>query len=165
MGITGEAQADMRNSRHSRRTGKRLLFLTAVLFIAVGGSCSFPAPPPFDETKGDSDVERTQTSDLYAPHFKDGKFFNPWMSSPHGGFVRFMRWKLGCRSSYTEEEESHKPGFVPYLSSRMESAGSGDYIAWIGHGTFLIKINGEFWVTDPILTKNRALCQEEDSAP
>lgn len=164
MGITGEAQADMRNSGNSRRIGKHLLLLKAVLFIAVGGSCSFPAPPPFDEAKWRLDVERTQTSDLYAPHFKDGKFFNPWMSSPHGGFVRFMRWKLGCRSSYTEEEESHRPGFVPHLSSRMESAGNGDYIAWIGHGTFLIKINGEFWVTDPILT-DRALLPRRKTPP
>ena len=39
-----------------------------------------------------------------------------------------------------------------------------DFIAWIGHSTFLIRVNGEYWLTDPMFS-DRALLPKRKTAP
>ena len=39
-----------------------------------------------------------------------------------------------------------------------------DFIAWIGHASFLIRINGEYWITDPIFSE-RALLPKRKTPP
>ena len=37
-------------------------------------------------------------------------------------------------------------------------------MAWIGHGTFLIRVRGQYWITDPILSE-RALIPKRKTPP
>jgi len=139
----------------------RLIF-TGILLLFLF-SCSHD-PAAFDETEWQKKVEAQRTEDLYAPHFKDGEFFNPWMPMAHAGFIRLLRWKLSSSARYTEEERAHRPDFVQGLKERIRSHPPGDFIAWIGHGTFLMRLNGAYWLTDPMFSE-RALIPKRVTPP
>jgi N-acyl-phosphatidylethanolamine-hydrolysing phospholipase D len=137
------------------------IFLAIMAILLI--SCSH-STPHFDEAQWRKDTESRKVADLYAPHFKDGKFFNPWMPFENPGFMRFLRWKLFSRQKYTAEEEAFRPGFVPNLKDRIKAAGDGDFIAWIGHNSFLIRLKGEYWLTDPMFSE-RALLPKRVTPP
>lgn len=126
-------------------------------------SCSLKAPP-FDEAKWRNDTNHTDPALLYAPHFKDGKYFNPWMPMDRSGLGRVLKWKLTEKQKYSDEEKDFMPGFVPDLKGRIEKMGDKDFIAWIGHSTFLIRVQGEYWLTDPIFSE-RALMPKRKTPP
>jgi L-ascorbate metabolism protein UlaG (beta-lactamase superfamily) len=121
-------------------------------------------PAPFDEVNWRRRVEDQSAEKLYAPHFNDGKYFNPWMPMEHGGFWRFLKWKLSPNAQYSEEEKNYKPKFIPELKKRIQSIPEGDFIAWIGHSTFLMRLRGEYWITDPIFS-GRALLPKRITPP
>jgi N-acyl-phosphatidylethanolamine-hydrolysing phospholipase D len=120
--------------------------------------------PPFDETKWRNDTSHQDPALLYAPHVKDGKFYNPWMPMERSGFGRVLKWKLTEKDDYTDKEIAFKPGFVPDLKQRIEKMSGEDFITWIGHSTFLIRINGEYWLTDPTFSE-RALFPKRKTPP
>ncbi len=113
--------------------------------------------PPFDEVKWRHDVESCDVSALYAPHYKDGRYFNPWMPMESRGLADFLRWRLSRGADYTEEEVRYRPEVIPRLKERILSLPDGDFIAWIGHATFLIRLNGEYWLTDPLFSERALL--------
>jgi len=122
-------------------------------------------PPPFDEMKWRRDVEKQKKEMLYAPHIRDGSYFNPWMPMERAGFTRFLSWKFSAEERiYTEEENAFMPTFFPNLAGRIQTIPEGDLIAWVGHSTFLIRINGEYWLTDPIFSE-RALIIKRKTPP
>jgi N-acyl-phosphatidylethanolamine-hydrolysing phospholipase D len=121
--------------------------------------------PVFSDVKWQNDVKTVAPDLLYAPHYKDGKFFNPWMPMEQGGLARFLSWKLSARNAYTAEEKDAMPEFVPGLKARIDELPTdADFIAWIGHTTFLIRAGGEFWLTDPMFS-HRALLPRRHTPP
>lgn len=139
---------------------KTSMFFLCAIFLTT---CVYNAPP-FDETKWRNEVSHVDPAMVYAPHFKDGKFFNPWMPMDRSGLGRVIKWKLTKRDDYTEEEKTLRPGFVTDLRKRIEKMAGEDFISWIGHSTFLIRINGEYWLTDPIFSE-RALLPRRKTPP
>jgi L-ascorbate metabolism protein UlaG (beta-lactamase superfamily) len=126
----------------------------------------FPAclhAPPFDEAQWRGAVEKQDPDLLYYPHFKDGRFFNPWLPMEEKGVGALIRWQLGAKAPYTEEEEQFKPNRIPGLSERIRQQ-KGDFIAWIGHNTFLIRLKEQYWLTDPIFS-DRALLPKRETPP
>ena len=142
---------------------KALLLFSAVFFAALVSSC-ISNPPQFDEEKWRRDVESQSVEKLYGPHFNDGKYFNPWMPMERGGFGAFLRWKLTKKASYTDEERTYKPDVIPDLKDRIKAIPDMDFIAWVGHSTFLMRFGGEYWLTDPIFSA-RALLPERVTPP
>jgi len=122
------------------------------------------APAAFDETAWRRNVEGCSTAMLYQPHYKDGRFFNPWMPMERGGFTRLIKWRFSQKSVYGPEEEAFLPKVLPDLARRIADMPQGDLIAWIGHGTFLMRIGGRFWITDPMLSP-RALLPKRVTPP
>lgn len=114
-------------------------------------------PVPFDEVKWRKQVESQSVEKLYVPHFNDGKYFNPWMPMEHGRFWQFLKWQLSQKAQYTDEEKAYKPKFIPELKNRVHSWPPGDFLAWIGHGTFLLRLQGEYWITDPVFSRRALL--------
>lgn len=138
-------------------------FLLSLFLIGLAG-CRYN-PPVFSDTKWQNDVRNTSPDLLYAPHYEDGKFFNPWMPMEHGGLARLLRWKLSARNTYTAEEKNAMPEFVPGLKTRIdELPADADFIAWIGHTTFLIRAGGELWLMDPMFS-DRALLPKRYTPP
>jgi L-ascorbate metabolism protein UlaG (beta-lactamase superfamily) len=86
------------------------------------------------------------------------------MDQEHGGFLRLVKMSFSESTLYTQEEMDFKPRFVPGLKDRIEAAPSGDFIAWIGHSTFLIRVRGIYILTDPIFSE-RALLPKRLTPP
>lgn len=127
-------------------------YILLLLFIISLSSCR-GSPVHFDEAQWRRDVEKQSIEKLYAPHFKDGKYFNPWMPTERGRFSEFLKWRLSSKGHYTDEEGTFKATVVSHLSDRIRALPDVDFISWVGHGTFLMRIMGEYWLTDPIFSK------------
>src|SRR5512136_584513 len=106
-----------------------LRFCSVILFFFFLSGCIMSAPD-FDEMKWQNHTSHTDPAMLYAPHFKDGIFFNPWMPMDQSGLGRVLKWKLTQKDEYTEEERVFEPGFVKDLKKRIDKMGGEDFIAW-----------------------------------
>jgi len=137
-----------------KAAGSVVLSISLLGFVLLV-SCRH-TPVPFDEENWRWQVQGQSIEKLYAPHFNDGHYFNPWMPMEHGGFMRLLKWKLSSKAVYAEEEKNHRPGFIPDLKRRIEELPEGDFIVWIGHSTFLLRLQGDYWITDPMFS-DRAL--------
>lgn len=129
---------------------------TILLLIIAGcvlSGCFF-APQSFDEKAWLEQVQSQDAADLYAPHFEDGKFFNPWMEDSGKNFLRFLRWRFSRSQSYSAETEEYLPQVIPELLSRIKQLSmEQDFLVWLGHATFLLRIDGVWFLTDPMLSK------------
>ena len=143
--------------------------LFGLLAIGIALWSLFPAcastPPPFEEGAWRKKAKAADPALLYAPNFKDGRFFNPWMSDDKKSFLRFLSWKLSPRQAYSEAEQAFRPAFVPGAAARIQAIPPGqDFILWAGHATFLIRLNGTYWLTDPMFSE-RALLPKRVTPP
>ncbi|RJP89952.1 MAG: hypothetical protein C4518_09585 [Desulfobacteraceae bacterium] len=120
--------------------------------------------PDFDEETWRDRVAATNSKDLYAPHEKDGVFFNPWMPMEKKSFLSLLRWKLAPSLEYTEAEKTFLPKVIPDPVQRIRAAGDKDFIFWVGHNTFFIRTGGRYWLTDPMFS-DRALLPERKTPP
>lgn len=154
--------------RRFRLTPLRILaWLVALLAIGVGLiviiSCA-SAPKTFDEAAWKAKVESEDPAAVYAPHMKDSRFFNPWMQRENRGFWQLLQWKLSEKREYTDEEKTYLPKVIPDAKERIQAMPEGDFIMWVGHATFLIRLNGECWITDPMFS-DRALLPKRVTPP
>ncbi len=131
------------------------------MIVLLAGHDSFG----FDESDWRKAVETQETEKLFAPHSREGRFFNPWMPLEHGGFLRLLKWKLfSARQEYTDEEKAYRPQFLPGLKDRILSLPATDFIAWAGHGAFLMRLGGTYWLTDPMFS-DRAFLPKRVTPP
>jgi L-ascorbate metabolism protein UlaG (beta-lactamase superfamily) len=133
-------------------------FLIGILFIFIwlNFSCSSKDKENFSEIKWKQKVEKTETKNLYAPHYIDGKYFSPWMKMKDKNFLEVLGWKLFHKTSFTKEEKEFLPKVFPDTLKRISQTRE-NFILWIGHNTFLIRIDGIYWMTDPIFSKRALL--------
>lgn len=128
---------------------KQILIILIIVFF----SCS-TSDKQFSEEQWHNHVLHTDTSFLYAPHYKNGEFFNPWMPMKDRSFFHFLKWKFSNNSySYTEEEKNYLPQVIPNPLARIHSLGNSDFIMWVGHNTFLIRIDSIYFIIDPIFSE------------
>ena len=126
-------------------------------------SCLFD-PQSFDEGDWRRRVESQDPALLYAPHEENGRYFNPWMEDEKT-FSQFLKWRFTRSADYTEEEESYLPDSLPGLMARIsELPADTDFLVWVGHATFLIRVAGAYWLTDPMLS-DRALLPKRVTPP
>ena len=131
-----------------------ILLLVLPLLLS---SCLF-SPEPFDEGKWRNQVLSSDSSDLYAPHYRDGRFFNPWMVEEEGRFFKFLKWRLSSAQQYSDEEKRYLPEFRADLAERIKALEpSVDFLVWLGHASFLIRIDSHYWLTDPMLSERALL--------
>jgi L-ascorbate metabolism protein UlaG (beta-lactamase superfamily) len=143
---------------------KALLITISLVVLACIVFCT-PKPVPFNEDLWRKTVENQSTEKLYAPHFADGKYFNPWMPQKQGKFRQLLRWKLSKKNHYTDKEKNHKPKIISGLRERINAlSDKTDFISWIGHGTFLMRLQDEYWLTDPMFS-DRALLPKRITPP
>ncbi len=119
---------------------------------------------PFDEAQWRKEVDAAKPASLYDVHIRDGKYFNPWLPRDHAGLVELLKWKFSLKASYTQEENAYRPQFVPNLKERINTMSEGDFIAWVGHATFLLRLRGQYFLTDPMLSE-RALVPKRVMPP
>jgi L-ascorbate metabolism protein UlaG (beta-lactamase superfamily) len=121
-------------------------------------------PMPFDETEWLREIERQRPEKLYGAHFEDGKYSNPWTPPNRHSFWSFLRWRLSKKRAYSDEEWAYQAVVRPNLKDRIKATPKVDFITWIGHGTFLLRLEEEYWLIDPIFT-DRALLPKRVTPP
>ena len=136
----------------------RLYFLGLMLLVC---SC---APRPFDEAAWHRQVNNTKVADLYAAHSREGRFFNPWMPMEEKNLFSLIRWKLAEKQDYTPEEREYLPAVIPQTAANIQSHPHRNFIMWLGHGSYLIRLGQEYWLLDPILSE-RALIVKRRTPP
>ncbi len=89
-------------------------------------------------------------------HLSDGTFRNPEGSpvviSRSGKFSyrTFSKLRKNINLNFPKEHVVEKEK----VKSDIEKYKNGDYIAWIGHATYLIKLGNTTIITDPVFSKN-----------
>ncbi|MEH0021802.1 MAG: MBL fold metallo-hydrolase [Desulfobacter sp.] len=119
-------------------------------------SCASKDKDTFSEDAWKASVEDTREQDLYAPNREDSRFFAPWMKMKGKSVLDVLGWKLFTATDYTQEEEKFLPAVLPDTAQRL-AATTGDFILWIGHNSFLLRVGGQYWLTDPIFSKRALL--------
>ncbi len=137
--------------------------IAAIFFVLLLPSCIIN-PEVFDEGKWRKKAESRQVEKLYAPYYKDEKFFNPWMPMEPKNFLRVLKWRFSKKRYFTPEEENFKPNIISNLKERIKAIPRKDFIAWIGHSTFFMRFQGEYWLTDPMFSE-RALLPKRATPP
>ncbi|MHB8845022.1 MAG: MBL fold metallo-hydrolase [Nitrospirota bacterium] len=140
----------------------RILFASALAFMAL--SCA-AVNEPFEEREWRTQVLKADPAMLRATHFRDGKYFNPWLPMKERAFGSYLMMRMFGKNeaAYTEDEEQYLPRVLPDAARRMREM-RGDFIPWIGHATFLIRLNGEYWLTDPVFS-HRVLLPARKTPP
>jgi L-ascorbate metabolism protein UlaG (beta-lactamase superfamily) len=139
----------------------KIWLVSALVFMVL--SCD-SVSEPFEEGEWRMQVLKADPAMLRAPHFRDGRYFNPWLPMEERAFGSYLIMRLfGKQAGYTEEEKKHLPGILPDAAKRMRDK-QGDFILWIGHATFLIRLSGEYWLTDPVFS-NRVLVPTRKTPP
>lgn len=85
--------------------------------------------------------------DLYAPHYADGRFFNPWQRF-QTRLRDVLKWQLSGKAPYDRKAPLRIPVVAndgAYLKDRSQP----DSITWVGHSTFAVQDGGEVFLTDP----------------
>ncbi len=135
--------------------------LSLLLFIPTISSCSSEDKKRFSAIQWAQQVEETKTEDLYAPNYKDKKFFIPWIEMADKSFLDVLGWKLFSKTDYTDQEKKFLPRVIPDTAKRLKQT-RGDFILWIGHNTFLIRIGDVYWFNRPYLFQASLAAGETD---
>lgn len=128
-----------------------VVFIFVMLQAVLAAACASD-PPPFDEALWLSRVQAVDERLLFAPHYADGVFFNPWMNNEEerkrtsGGSFLFRK-KLEFEK-FPEEKYAPVETDFSYLSENSNS------INFVGHASFVIKMNNETILTDPFFSSN-----------
>ena len=88
-------------------------------------------------------------------HLPDGSFRNPEGSPVHANKVNFSYRFFKKKTN--EIDRNVPPDFIVDKQTVLEDLNkykSEDYIAWIGHATYLIKLGKTTIITDPVFSKN-----------
>ncbi len=142
---------------------RKLIFVILLSGSLLASSCSWTAPD-FDEDTWREKVLSAKTEDLYAANHDGKQFFNPWMPMENKGFFTLLRWRMSPRMEYTEEEWEYLPDVIDKPAARIRALGDADFIFWVGHGTFFMRLGGEYWLTDPMFS-DRALLPKRKTPP
>ena len=84
---------------------------------------------------------------LRAPHFANGRFFNPW-GVTKASFLDVVRWKLLSRNRYDKSRAPRVPR-VANDGGGLSRPAAAPEVTWIGHATFALQDGADVLLTDP----------------
>ena len=94
-------------------------------------------------------------------HLPDGTFRNPEGSPGREAFENLRKGKGWSFRIFNQEKKKLNMTVPSWhveekrkVFSNLEKYKNNDYIAWIGHSTFLIKLGDNVIITDPVFSKN-----------
>jgi len=93
--------------------------------------------------------------DLPYHHLPDGSFRNPEGSPKRDPNFKWdmSKWNKEKKKIKINIPEGHVINKKEVLEN-LEKFKNDDYVAWIGHATFLIKLGDTTIITDPVFSKN-----------
>lgn len=118
----------------------RALFALPLLLAATALGClSYPREDGSYQISNDP-------SSLYAPHFRDGAYFNPWHPFTPG-LSKVFRFGL-TKNPFDRRAEPVLP-VVPNNGENLQGEASVPRITWVGHATMAIHDGSDVLLTDP----------------
>ena len=97
---------------------KTVLAAIIIVLVMPPASCFLPSRS-FDEEKWRVQVESADPALLYAPHLRDGLYFNPWMPM-RKGFIDFLRWQLSEKTPHAPGNIKMGRGVVIYILKKIK---------------------------------------------
>lgn len=95
--------------------------------------------------------EKLKTIKLHWPgNFVNKGEFHNLGKAVNTSFTKVIKWKL---SANPQREEKKNDKWLPEIITQNNNTlaqEKGDFIMWLGHATFLIRINGKTILTDPV---------------
>ncbi len=132
------------------------VFVAAGLLLLFSMACTPREKRLFSEEDWAEQVRKTRVGNLYAPHHDGRAFFAPWMRMPNKSVFDLLNWKLFSENQYSPEQRQFLPAVLPDTATRLDQT-RGDFILWIGHNTFLIRIRNVYWLIDPVFSRRALL--------
>ncbi len=126
-----------------------------MLFITLS------APGEFRESESKK-AEIQKTEDLHPANYKNGRYYNPWMKSTKG-LKDFLRWKFSKAGEFPIEDREYLPEKLPVKFEDLKN--KRRYILWIGHMTFFIRIDDNFYLLDPVFSKRALISKRYVDVP
>jgi N-acyl-phosphatidylethanolamine-hydrolysing phospholipase D len=134
-------------------------FMACYLFTG----CSSKKKETFSEEAWTMKVEQTKPEDFYKSNVKGNQYFSPWMKMDGKSLFDVLGWKLSSKPEFTKEETKFLPEVLKETAQRIRST-KGNFILWIGHNSFLVRVNNIYFLTDPIFS-DRALLPKRLTPP
>ena len=82
----------------------------------------------------------------------------------HIGFKDVLKWKRS-KNPYEQIKKTDTSKLPIYLQALKEINDTTDGIFWLGHATFLIRLNGKTFITDPVLGKVSGFMKRKSKLP
>lgn len=101
---------------------------------------------PSDDWKGNPMDNKGRFTNLY----------NPFESS----FGDLLKWQISKNPQKEEKKAENRKLSIDFDSNLFQR--NEDYLIWLGHASYLIKIHGKTFLTDPLLLDNTFLKRESD---
>jgi L-ascorbate metabolism protein UlaG (beta-lactamase superfamily) len=148
-----------------KRNTCRILVAVSGLFLAycLFTGCSSKKEKAFSEEGWAIRVAQTKPADFYKPNVNDNRYFAPWMKMDDKSFFDVLGWKLFSRPEFSQKEKTFLPQVLKATAQRIRNT-KGNFILWIGHNTFLVRVNNICFLTDPIFS-DRALLPKRLTPP
>jgi len=113
-----------------------------------------------------------ETSDLpehlrpfFAAHKQGEHFINPWEKPLTGRFKQFMRWRTSRNPWAGAKRRSPQAELLDDAAERFLVLPESGRIAWLGHASLLIQIDGLSVLIDPILGRIGGVIPRKVKAP
>lgn len=118
------------------RLSRPLLLLTGVLVMTACALSLADTPKPYSDS----------------PQFADGKFRNP-VRAPLDSFGKLLR--IAWNFTFNKPAGTMPTAALPVEKlTRAQLLAAPDHTLWrLGHSTILLKLRGQFWLTDPVFSE------------
>lgn len=129
---------------------KKLMTTTLIVIgILIAGTFIFLQHPLFGKEPSGDRLERIKKS----KHYKDGQFHNlsntPALSEDTN-YYSVMKELLFSKIEHTKPTDS-----IPCVNTNLlEKTIEEDFMVWFGHSSYYMKIDGQSFLIDPVLSKN-----------
>ncbi|MCB0833492.1 MAG: MBL fold metallo-hydrolase [Bacteroidetes bacterium] len=116
----------------------------------LGGKLPWPGGDADSETRflRNENLE-TLVNGYKGNPFANGRFMNAGMANTDKSFGQVLGWFL---SPNPQKEEKEKENYQIPVHPLDQTSVTQDCIIWLGHASFLIRLNGKWILTDPCLT-------------
>ena len=120
-----------------------------VIGILIAGTFIFLQHPLFGKEPSGERLERIKKS----KHYKEGQFHNlsntPALSED-ATYFGMIKELLFSKIQHTKPTDS-----IPFVKTNLlENTINDDFMVWFGHSSYYMKIDGQSFLIDPVLTKN-----------
>lgn len=104
----------------------------------------------FNEDEYISQINNQKKSELYEKNYNGKEYFNPWRKSTKT-FKDVLKWKFTKARKYEIEDTEYLPERLEMDIFKLKKR--ENYIIWLGHMSYLINLEDEFYLLDPVFSK------------